>query len=284
VYSRILLPLDGSSDWESLVPHLQAFSRGAESEILDLEAVPFTETLFEMPLAFSPSHFGIGSDTEVAEKYAASVAELLRDAGLRARELVQIGSPSDTIAGVARRQKSTLIALAIRQRQGFAHRLFRTLAESIVRASPTPVYAIPAGLEAIASTPDILIPADDRGLFLGAIPAAAEFGRRGSGRLVFLHVETSESDRESVRHWMGAALRGAEKEGVPAEAILTAGDPAEEILKLCAALRPSLIAMGPRLSLSETGPVGSVTFRVLRAARAPMLIVRRPMRLLARPA
>jgi len=285
VFSRILLPLDGSSDWESLVPHLQVLSRGADSEILVLEAVPFTETFFEMPLAFSATHFGVGSDTEVAEKYVASVAELLRDLGLRAREWVQIGAPTDTIAGVARRQKSTLIALAIRQHRGFLRRLFRNLAESIVRASPTPLYAIPAGLESIPSTPDILIPADDRGLFLGAIPAAAEFGRRGSGKLVFLHVQTPTSDPERARRSMREAVRRAEQEGVPAESIVTVGDPAEEVVKHCAARRPALIAMSTRLSRNpSTGPIGSVTFRVLRAARAPMLILRRPVGRLARPA
>ena len=265
------------------MPHLRALSSGTDSEILVLEAVPFTETLLEMTQALSDPGFAPGGDTDLAERYVAAVAALLRDEGLRVRELVQIGSPTATIAGVARRQKATLIALAVRERRGFPQSLFRTLAENVLRASPTPIYAIPAattepGVQPPRFSGDILIPVDGSGLSLHAIPPALEFARGWAGKLIFVHVE-SRGSVDKARQVLDAALRRSEQEGLRAETIMKQGDPAEEILKLCAELRPSLIAMRTRLSLNDAnGPLGSVTVKVLRAAPAPMLIVRKPPR------
>lgn len=280
--ARILLPLDGSGDWESLVPHLDVLAAEPDDEILVLEAVSFTETLFEMPLSLGAGEVGAGDDTDFARKYVAAVAEHLRGQGFRARELVQIGTPTATIAGVARRQQAALIALAVRERSGFPGTLFRTLAEGVLRASPTPIYAVPAvATEEPVSPParsgDIVVPIDGSGRSLQAISAASVFARRLSGRLVFLHVATEDGGpARAAEEALESALRRAAREGVAAEAQLRRGDPAAEILRFSAERRASLIAMRTRLSLSEEGgPLGSVTVQVLRAARAPMLIVRR---------
>ncbi|HVR83745.1 MAG TPA: universal stress protein [Planctomycetota bacterium] len=281
VFSRIVLPLDGSSDWESLIPHLEVLAQGEDCEILVLEAVSFIETLLEMPLALGPLE--LGGDTELAQAYVSAVARQLRERGLRTRELVQIGTPIATIAGVARRQKATLIALAVRERSGFPFSLFRTVSEQVLRASPTPIYVVPAvtteeGVEPPGTSPDILVPVDGSGLSLQVIPAAAEFARRLSGRLVFVQVVRPGGELTEGARSLEAAKRRSDQEDVPAETVLRRGDPAEEILKLSRERRASLIAMRTRLSLGEShGPLGSVTVRILRDARVPLLIVRRPV-------
>jgi nucleotide-binding universal stress UspA family protein len=134
-------------------------------------------------------------------------------------------------------------------------------------------------VEPPAVSGEIVIPVDGSGLSLQAIPPAADFGRRLSGRLIFLHVATSGSDVARAAAVLKAAKRRSEEEGIPAETFIRQGDPAAEILKFSAERRAALIAMRTRLSLTEeNGPLGSVTVRVLRAARVPMLIVRRPAR------
>jgi len=94
--------------------------------------------------------------------------------------------------------------------------------------------------------------------------------------MLFLHVLPSERDAWDARGVFQAALRAAEREKVPAETLLGKGDPADEILRQCASLGGSMIAMRTHLVSGETGRnIGSVTVRVLRSAAVPMLIVHR---------
>jgi nucleotide-binding universal stress UspA family protein len=286
MFSRILLPLDGSRDWEALVPHLVVLAHDRDCEVLVLEAVPFTSTLFEMPKALSIPEDA--SDTEFAERTVASVAAELRARGLRTRELVQIGTPTATISGVARRQNATLIVLAVRERAGFPGSLFQTLTEHVLRTSPTPIYAVPAVHEEAVEPPgvagDVVIPIDGSGLSLQSVPVGAEFCRRLSGKLVFVHVLAPDSSRKRAQEALDTARRRSDQEGIPSEAVLREGDPATEILNTSLEHRAALIAMRTRLSRNEAhGSLGSVTVRVLRAARVPMLIVRKAPRLVASP-
>jgi len=234
-----------------------------------------------MPNALSPISLGEGGDTGFAEKYVAAVAGLLRSRGLRARELVQIGRPAATVASVARRQKATLIVLAVRERSGFPRSLFRTLAEHILLVSPIPVYAVPAtttemGVDPPRPSGTIMVPVDGSGLSLQSIPAAAAFCRRLRGRLLFIHVRTPGSDEHSVERVFKAALRQSHREGIPAETLLRRGNPASEILDACTEQGGAMIAMRTRLRGTQpSGLLGSVTLQILRSARVPVLIVRR---------
>jgi len=266
-----------------LLLHLRVLADRQDAEIIVLEAVSFIETLFEMPNALSPDQFGGGGDTAFAQKYVSAVCELLHSQGLKARSLVQIGSPAATVASVARRQGATLIALAIRERAGFPQTLVHTLAEKVLRASPTPVYAVPAvttedGVDPPAPSGEIVIPVDGSGLSLQSIPAAAAFCRRLGGHLLFLHVLSPGSDASSVERVFRNALRESEREGIPAETLFRRGNPSSEILKVCEERQVSMIAMRTRLRAKESsGLIGSITLQILRSARVPMLIVRRPV-------
>lgn len=274
--TRILLPLDGSGDWESLVPHLLQLANRRETEILALEAVPFMSTLFEMSRAWGQSEHAGGGDMDYAERTVAGVAAELRSLGFKTRELVQIGAPIETISRVARRQNATLIALAVRERAGFPVSLFESLAEQLLHTSPVPIYAVPVVTTGKQASTDVVIPVDGSEDSLQSIPAAAKFCRRLHGRLVFVHVRSPGAPEPEAREVLDAARRRSQGEGLPTEGILRDGDPATEILGVSQERRAALIAMRTRLSLHETrGPLGSVTVRVLRAARFPTLIVRK---------
>jgi nucleotide-binding universal stress UspA family protein len=236
-----------------------------------------------MPVELAGKEFGKSGDTDFAEKYVAAVVGLLKSRGIRCRGLTQIGSEVATIASVARRQRASLIALAVRERRGFPHTLFRTVAEQVLRASPTPIYAVPARTTESEAPPPapggaVLVPIDGTGLSLQVIPSAANFCRRFSARLRFVHIVPRGADDAAARRALATALDRARREGADADSHVAEGEPAEEILRLCDG-SISMIAMRTRLATGEShGPLGSVTLGVLRAAKVPMLIVRRASR------
>lgn len=275
---RILLPLDGSGDWETLIPHLDRLANEAGSEIIVLEAVPFLETLFEMPKSLG-NFGGWPGDLDIAARYVDSVVQLLRARGLMARGLTQVGSHEQIIATVARRLKATLVVLAVREPSGFLAGLGRTPAERALAACPVPMYIVPATVSGPGSPPAygrVVVPLDGTPASLDVIPAAAPFCRRFTAPMLFLHVVPTERDAWEARGAFGPALRAAEREKIPAETLLGKGEPAPEILRQCATLGGSMIAMRTHLAVGETGRnIGSVTVRVLRSATVPMLIVHR---------
>jgi nucleotide-binding universal stress UspA family protein len=270
---RILLPLDGSGDWEILIPHLDRLAADPGSEVVVLEAVPFLETLFAMPKSMGPG------DLDVADRYVDSVAKLLVSRGISARGLTQVGSHEQIITNVARRLKATLVILPVREPSGFLAGLERTPAERALAACSVPMYVVPATAArngAPATYGRVVVPLDGTPASLDVIPAAAPFCRRFSAPMLFLHVLPSERDAWDARGVFQAALRAAEREAVPAETLLGKGEPADEILRQCASLGGSMIAMRTHLASGETGRnIGSVTVRVLRSAAVPMLIVHR---------
>jgi nucleotide-binding universal stress UspA family protein len=214
VFERILLPLDGSRDWESLIPHLEIISGRAGSEVVVLEAVSFLETLIEMPSELGGKDLGPSGDTNFAERYVAAIVDLLRSKGLKARGLTQIGSDVATIASVARRQRATLIALAVRERGGFPTSLRRTVAEQVLRAAPAPIYAVPARTtepEAPPPAPEgvVLVPVDGTGLSLQVLPAATEFCRCFSSRLLLAHIVPRGAGDAAARRVFQVALERA---------------------------------------------------------------------------
>lgn len=283
VFERILLPLDGSDDWERLVPHLETLAVSPMSEVVVLEAVPFVETLLEMPKAFSAIDLGMSGDLDVAEKYVSAVVEMLESRGIHARGITQVGSDIPTIASVARRQKVSLVALAIRDLGGFPWRRLKTYAEHVLMACPVPIYAVPAhgdsDVPAQRTPGAVLIPVDGTGLSLQVIPAAAEFCHRMGATMLFVHILDKNASELDITGVFRKALSQAEREGISAESFLGRGDPSEEILKCCFNRNISMIAMRGRLAPNEkSGSLGKVMVKVLRAARVPMLVVRRPHR------
>ena len=282
MFERIVLPLDGSGDWEFLLPHLERLAVPPESEVTVVEAVPFLETLLELPKSLGGMDVGSSGDMDVAERYVGAVAGLLRSRGILAREVTQVGADADTIARVARRLKATLVTLVAREPTGFLRRPNRSPVEQALEACSTPMYVIPVPASEVGAIQPpvaygrVLVPLDGTAASLEVIPAAAHFCRRFAAPMLFVHVVRSETEVWQARDVFHDALRRAEREAVPAETLLQKGEPAEAILRTCAELRGSMIAMRTRITeLDRSGPLGSVTVEVLRAAQVPMLIVRR---------
>jgi nucleotide-binding universal stress UspA family protein len=141
---------------------------------------------------------------------------------------------------------------------------------------PAPASEEEAGMQPPVAYGRVLVPLDGTAASLEVIPAAAQFCRRFAAPMLFVHVVRSETEVWQSRDVFHDALRRAEGEDVPAETLLQKGEPAEAILRTCDELRGSLIAMRTRMTeMDRSGPLGSVTVQVLRAARVPMLIVRR---------
>ena len=143
MYSKILVPLDGSKVAEGVLPHAKAlaYSEGAELILLTVGANPAMDFVFSDPgLAQS----AVEEQEEKSKKYIDGIEADLKSAGFKTSALLRNGSTAETILEVAEELQVDAIAMSTHGRTGPARWLLGSIAERVVHSSKVPVLLIRA--------------------------------------------------------------------------------------------------------------------------------------------
>jgi nucleotide-binding universal stress UspA family protein len=272
---RIVIPLDGSTKAEEILPQALRFA-GPDAELILVR--------MEAPIPAENGAVLLQSALAAAESYLAEVQKRLQERGLRVRVVVRAGSAAEGVLQVAREAGADRIAMATHGRTGLARALFGSVAERILRESPVPVLLLrpfwsyemlPAGGVEKLPVKRILIPVDGSGLALCSIPVAAAEARRVGAEVLVVHVLEEGEDPTAVRGQLDDVRERFGIDGVSARVLLEQGRPAEAILAAAKNAKADLIVMSThgRSGLSRLA-AGSVTESVAREAKVPLLVVR----------
>jgi nucleotide-binding universal stress UspA family protein len=142
MYERILVPLDGSSAAEAILPFVEQVAGPLDAEVVLLRVI---EPVSPVELVASagvvaPDSFTL-RDLE-AKQYLSETERRLAKKGLRVRTGVARGSPADEILAAIQATSADLVAMATRARSPLGRVLFGSVAESVLRVSPVPVLLI----------------------------------------------------------------------------------------------------------------------------------------------
>ena len=143
--SKILVPLDGSTSAETVLPYVENLARRLSLEIILIEAVK----IFNVYTPYSGAKLYNGDDhiaAEVeddAEDYLNGVATRLRNKGLGVRCQVVRGPPGATIIEAAQAMPDNLIAMTTHGRSGFRRLMLGSVTEAVIRSSGDPVVVVP---------------------------------------------------------------------------------------------------------------------------------------------
>jgi nucleotide-binding universal stress UspA family protein len=120
----------------------------------------------------------------------------------------------------------------------------------------------------------ILVPVDATPMSLEIVGSAVEFAQLFGSNVALLHVCQGAECAVPVPE-LTCAYEQFRAGGVSLEPLLKQGDPAQQILETCREQKAGLIAMTThgRIGVGRW-MMGSVTDKLLRAARVPLLIVR----------
>jgi nucleotide-binding universal stress UspA family protein len=267
--NRVLVPLDGSTHAEAILSQLRRILPPHDSHLVLLHALPFA------PWA--------GEDE--GEKYLRRVAFLLTNDGYPSVHLQRRGSAAETILETALTERVSLIALTTHGRTGAARWVLGSVAERVLQASPLPVLvarSFPTNVcrGSLESRPmrNFLVPLDGSRQSLAALEPVLNLARPVDAHVTLLHV-TEPSPYDGRWDAPDETLKEAEERlraaCIPARIEHRKGDPSEVILKTSEEEAIDLVAMTTH---GRSGPsrwiYGSVAARVLRAASAPLLVVR----------
>ena len=305
MFERILVPLDGSIRAEIILDQILRLARRGDVEVVLLRVVD--------PLvpAYGGYDFQalLAAERLDAQQYLETQAKRLTKQGMT-KVHVQIadGTPAEQILEAVRNSGATLLALATHGRRGLARWAMGSVAERVVRACEVPVFltrSFRPGPRAPFWEPapaedqpvrKILVPTDGSEAARAAIGPAEKLALLFGAEVVVLHVVTPAPMPGALLPGMEVpwtpmsppALPASDKDeatrataerfahaGLKTTRLTVMGDPAAEIVDHPALDGIDLIAMATH---GRTGAsrwlLGSVTERVLRHAKVPLLLVR----------
>jgi nucleotide-binding universal stress UspA family protein len=150
MYKRALVPLDGSSVAEAIIPFILDIAGPLDMEVVLLRVVePIA------PMVIEGSRHVEVEDIEArrtdAEEYLAPVAMELRNKGVRVESRVRRGNTAEEIVAAARETGADLIAMSTHGRGGLGRLMFGSVAQAVLGHVDMPVLLMRATEAQVAS-------------------------------------------------------------------------------------------------------------------------------------
>jgi nucleotide-binding universal stress UspA family protein len=295
MYTRMLVPLDGSKVAEQVLPYARflAKSLGIPTELL---GVVDPETL----VAFANPAQGRPLDTLVAETMSRSAIYLETTArsfqGAQVKSSVAKGKPEDEVIERAAADKNTLIVMATHGRSGLQRWLLGSVADKVLHGATNHLLLIRASdqgkTDGEAPLKTVIVPLDGSPLAERALPVVVDLAKKMDLQVVLVRAyalpptisaedygyysaELLDHLESEARDYLQGKINEIKQKGIATvTSVVNTGYGAEEIITLARNTPDNLIVMCThgRSGIQRT-VLGSVTDRVVRHSGDPVLIV-----------
>ena len=300
MYTRILVPLDGSTVAEQVLPYVRQVATALKSSV---ELLRVTEPA---PPGLTNPRRNVDLDQVIEnircqdQEYLDRVVRPLEEAGVSATCVAKVGAPAVQIVEEAERRPDTLIAMSTHGRSGIARWVFGSVTDRVLHATTTPLLIV-RSREEEAPTPGttlktVIVPLDGsemaeqvlphvvalardmalKVLLLRVIPTMAytfaygpmEYSTPGDPDILSILEEDATSYLKQVRHSLY-------QQGVASvEERQLRGQPAGSVVDAALNTPDHLVAMTTH-GRSGLGRwvLGSVADRVVRHSEGPVLVI-----------
>lgn len=263
---RLLVPLDGSADAESILGALLPLAERRPLRLTLLGAVPEGASLHE------------------TKKYLARAEQALRRPGIDVRLETRPGDPASAILAHSISVPSDLIAMATHGRSGVRRALMGSVTEQVLRRATVPLMACRPGTRmegwahvvALDGSPGAESILDDVLPFTRLVGATIHLLHvRSSPFPLGFRSRTDLSKEAEQRAYLKRVARQIAAEGVTVSTAVRTGSAAAEILRYAAEVRAGVVALATHgRSGLERVLMGSVAEQVLRHVSCPVLLRR----------
>ena len=299
MYTRMLVPLDGSKLAENVLPYARILAGALHCpiELLSVvDSMDFARTMNAGHVRdFNPL---VEAAMQEGKHYLEGVARSF--SGTEVSYAVEHGVSDKIIIEKAAGDKETLICMATRGRSGIHRWLMGSVAEKVLRGATNPLLLVRGDEEGksdgIATLKSIVVPLDGSKLAEAVLPRAVDLAKTLSLEIVLTrayqipltaypggdaaYIPNNDALLTAVKEEASAyldekvnQLRGNGIEKV--SSILLVGSGADEIIDLARTTPDNLIAMCTHgRSGVKRWALGSVTEKVVRHSGDPVLVVR----------
>jgi nucleotide-binding universal stress UspA family protein len=299
MFTRILIPLDGSKTAEKVLPYAR-FLAGSLNRPVELLAVV---DIVEMATHMSADRARyldtmIEHSVRNSEQYLRGVAGTFPGANTKCT--VEKGKAEQVIIETAAADKGTLITMATHGRSGINRWLLGSIAEKVLRAATNPLLLVRATDEAkadrVATLKSIVVPLDGSELAESVFPTVVELAKTlklevvlfraysipysayagGEGYYAINYEQLLTAMREEAVDYLEKKTEAVKKLGIAnVSYVAKEGFAADEIISLSRKSPDNLIAMCTHgRSGVKRWMLGSVTETVVRHSADPVLVLR----------
>jgi nucleotide-binding universal stress UspA family protein len=298
MYTKILVPLDGSKTAECILPTVRYL---ASALTLPVELLTVVETVgmaASMEAHKAPDHgMFAGEARRASQSYLERAGQTFPQGAVISS--IETGMPAEIILAKAAADPSTLIAMATHGRSGLNRWLLGSVAEKVLRSAHNPLLLIRATDEekiADGKLKSVIVPLDGSGLAEKILSHVSYLAQRlnlevhlaraydlppdaylvGDGLMVSGPAQYREAVHADAQTYIDGKAQQLQAEGLE-QVIATAieGDPASEIIDLANTMANGIVAMSTH-GRSGIGrwALGSVTEKVIRHGNNPLLVIR----------
>lgn len=314
MYSRVLVPLDGSSVSAQAVPYARVLAQAGGMTMGLMRVVPTIGMLMSASAMRGYAEAGASNMLSYEEwqgrhnRLRDTVTRELGDfsgtvnvPGVQVDTVVREGEPADEIVHEAGQQAGTLIAMTTHGRSGLGRWMLGSVTDKVVRQATGPVLVIRARKqEEVQAEPRfqrIILPLDGSRLAEAAMPTAVSWAKALNAPITVVRSislaaygygfsdytlpeysmgEFASGVRDDVKVYLDRVVDDLHRQGVSdVTSSAPDGNPAESLLREAEESPNSMIVMTTH---GRTGigrwVMGSVTDRVVRHASCPVMVLR----------
>ena len=298
MYERILVPLDGSSQGEIVLPYVYQMATRFGAEIL---LVSVAEPSIPQPDQLHRSYL-----SQLTEQMQKELREWEPNVQLGIQSKVLLGEPADEILKCAEQHKASIIVMASRGRSSRGPWILGNVAAKVLRATDKPIMLVrsPAKSDAVRQkrlVHKVLVPLDGSPIAEQVLPHAEAVARTLGSDLLLFHVfepmrkypegvgvgvvyralpdevVNTENDRRKQvgLSYLNEISKKLKAQETPVSMEVARGSPADQILDYAETHEMDLIAMSTH-GRSGVGRwvFGSVTDKVLHAGDTAIFVIR----------
>ncbi|MBI2871886.1 MAG: universal stress protein [Chloroflexi bacterium] len=300
MYTRILVPLDGSGLAEQVLPHIRLLGKGFGCPVELVRVVEEVPSDAAYVVRGVPAEVLARRVHAAAKRYLEGVAVPLREDGVTAGTMVRRGDPATHIVTEAGKEPGTVVAMTTHGRSGMTRWLLGSVTDKVLHATTSPLLVIRCVAEE-AGTADVKLKAAivaldgsalaeqalphvvalskamalERVVLARAAPSAGDYYQY-SDYSVWPRADFSQQVDAEAASYLSRVGQGLRQQGVASvEERLLHGSPGAAIVDLARETQGSLVVMTTH-GRSGLGRwlLGSVADRVVRHAGVPVLVVR----------
>jgi nucleotide-binding universal stress UspA family protein len=300
MYTRVLVPLDGSALAEQVLPYVRLLAGPLQAPVHLLRVIE--RPLPEIGAQLNPrlhQQRSKASERRQAQEYLEALAGPMREAGVGVATAVRVGTPALEIVNEAAKEPDTLVAMSTHGRSGIGRWLIGSVTNKVLRASANPVLVIrprESGVPTEAKLEDIIVPLDGSALAEQGLPHVVHLSKALKLAVTLLRVPTQpllysshdmqvpigayeqlrQEALEEAADYLRQVAQALRQQGVATfKERVVQGHPAAAIVDFPVHAPNCLFAMTTH-GRSGVGRwlLGSVTDRVVQHSGQPVLVIR----------
>jgi nucleotide-binding universal stress UspA family protein len=300
MYSKILVPLDGSTVAEQVLPYARFLAARLKVSV-ELLGIVDPAAIAISGLTHNPRYIGRLTEEgrRASEGYLARVSKTFSENSVT-RRCVEIGQPEVVIVETAAQNKGTLVTMATHGRTGMSRWLLGSVAEKVLRGSTNPLMLVRAGEgergDGAVKFETIIVPLDTSTLAETVLRDVIDLAKVLQPRVILAHAyelplsayygaedyyspdykSLAAQLKDEARRYLDGKVEELKRRGLAkVSSMLLEGSAAEEIIAFARSEPNSLLAMCTHgYSGVKRWVLGSVTEKVARHCGDPVLVVR----------